>query len=404
MIRRLVFVLVGLVLPLTAACSGDSLEPMSATTSPAAIFSPAPQPSPTTSYVPTPAPSNAHPAGTRTGELQVDKVLEAVESRQASRIFGLLQFVSWPCSRAPQNGGILGCRDGEADGTESLVVAWGGCEGGFVREDAADERVELWLRLNSGGVYAVLEASVRAQPAYRGQFVIVYANGQALEVDYGGVTYLNFGCGDLDGEDVVADLAQSRGPVTFLLAPPGTVIPAPATPYLLPTPVPPRAHPLGTRTGNPMIDAVIAAAESRDVAALSALVSYYPWPCTAEPGVGTVECPAGAAEGTAVEVFGWGGCDGSFYARGDPESFEGFAIFMGRQTFNPRVYAVVRGELFPGIAIPGKAFIAFAGGVLVKVDSSGVTFLTHTCGATPDAWIAQLAQFTPLEFILPPVP
>jgi hypothetical protein len=139
---------------------------------------------------------SAHPPGTRTGNPAVDSVLHAVETQDGSRLGDLFHYFSWRCTRATGIGG-LPCLDSEPTGAAVEVIAVSGCEGSFHRKDAATGELSAnFLRFNDGKLYAVLET-----PPYRrgeqipGDHVILFANGQSVGVDAGGITYLHFACG-----------------------------------------------------------------------------------------------------------------------------------------------------------------------------------------------------------------
>jgi len=165
-------------------------------------------------------------------------------------------------------------------------------------------------------------------------------------------------------------------------------------------------HPLGTRTGMPVVDAVIAAAEARDAERMVELIHYYELPCT-EPGIAAVPCPAGKPIGTPVEVFGWGTCEGVFALKGDPTIEESMTMSVAEDEANPyaldpRVYAVVRGPLFPREAIPGEALIVFASGRVASVSSEGLTYLSQMCVGNGEDWVERRKQQMSVGFILQP--
>jgi len=105
-------------------------------------------------------------------------------------------------------------------------------------------------------------------------------------------------------------------------------------------------------TGIPALDAIIAAAERGDTAALQAAIQYTPTACvTTQQGIGAPPlCRAGEAEGTMVEVIPLAQCEG-FFTRADElrlDALAGAASLYG-------VYRASAAEQFP----PGKYWAIF---------------------------------------------
>ncbi|MBI5949594.1 MAG: hypothetical protein HY875_15750 [Chloroflexi bacterium] len=85
-----------------------------------------------------------------------------------------------------------------------------------------------------------------------------------------------------------------------------TARPEPPTPTPVPPPQPdPRTYPAGTRSGIAIIDAIIAAVESKDGAALEKLAHYLSYPCEGPKPVQPhpLRCANGVAEGTPKVGF-----------------------------------------------------------------------------------------------------
>lgn len=91
--------------------------------------------------------------------------------------------------------------------------------------------------------------------------------------------------------------------------------PAPATSPSVPASStapsgPPLLHPLPFRTGNPILDPIVAAAATADSAKLISLVELRSTPCTHRTGgdVTLPPCESDETEGKTVEVFNGSGC------------------------------------------------------------------------------------------------
>jgi hypothetical protein len=100
----------------------------------------------------------------------------------------------------------------------------------------------------------------------------------------------------------VTSIAAATGTAT----PPGSTTPVQPTPERTPRP-----------SGNDLIDAVVAAVERNDAAALQGLVHYFLLECTDGNAPDAVPCPAGKPPGAAVPVVGVGDCEGHFIQDGD---------------------------------------------------------------------------------------
>jgi hypothetical protein len=107
-------------------------------------------------------------------------------------------------------------------------------------------------------------------------------------------------------------------------------------------------------TGLPEIDAIVAALSTGDMAQILPLVGFTPVACTVNPqGIGAPpQCPAGVPEGTPINVFPSGAC-------------EGYYILPDQLRFDPvgsmPLFAVVRWHPFirEGYSAPGDYEILF---------------------------------------------
>lgn len=202
--------------------------------------------------------------------------------------------------------------------------------------------------------------------------------------------------------------SPTTAPAAAIFAPP---LPSPtlgpSTSVILP--LAPDPHRLGTRTGIARVDAVIAAYEARDAAALAALINFYPMPCTSTEIVhGALTCPAGVAVGTPVEVFGYAACEGTFIQRGDPELPGVIPTYLtpprGAAVADAKIYAVIQGRIAPGEPIPGDTLIVYNSGLVMSVDQQGLTFIAGPCGATGSQWLEQrIARLGAQSYVLTPL-
>lgn len=142
------------------------------------------------------APSNAwvspesyHPLTTRTGNAEIDNVLDAVASGDARQLRALVQFTNAPCTQREGLGGPPKCREGESEGTLVDVLPFIGSEGSFFRKD----EIGNWQGVDATGLYAVYEVSpaVTAEQYYPlGKYAIVLVGSDqqspvVLRVDQG---------------------------------------------------------------------------------------------------------------------------------------------------------------------------------------------------------------------------
>jgi hypothetical protein len=173
-----------------------------------------------------------------------------------------------------------------------------------------------------------------------------------------------------------------------------------------------KVHPLGTRTGVPIVDAVVAAAEQGDAQKLATLVHYYTLPCQ-RGGMAAVPCASGQPVGSPSQVFGGGVCEGDFYLRGDPAIPGVLANFLkpspptqpGPPPLDARLYAVIKRVIFPSEPrVPGEYLIVFASGHVLSVDSQGLTWFSLACGvpSSPESYVSGGFVATGQTLLLPP--
>jgi hypothetical protein len=215
---------------------------------------------------------------------------------------------------------------------------------------------------------------------------------------------LTVGCTTEAATEPTPEVTSSPAAAIFATVEPTPTF-GPAEPLVLPLASAP--YPAGTRTGDPEVDAVIAAFEARDAAALTAQISFYPIPCTDAEGIGGLPCPAGMMAGAPVDVFGYGTCEGGWMKRGDPglaAVIPGNMTATGTAAFDARVYAVIQARPFPTEPVPGDTMIVFNSGVVMTLDENGLTYISGACGANGRQWLeAQISHFGAQPYILTPL-
>lgn len=156
-------------------------------------------------------------ADATTGIDAVDRVIEAVLSKDAARVRSLLVFTSVGCTNADGLGGPPKCRAGEAEGTLVDVFPSLGAEGSHMRR----EDLDAWVPLNVNLVYAVYRVSAQAytEPAFpAGEYAILFLGAEGhpaviAQVTQDGIVRLDY---IMDG-DYKARLERDAS--EFLIAP-----------------------------------------------------------------------------------------------------------------------------------------------------------------------------------------
>lgn len=158
-------------------------------------------------------------------------------------------------------------------------------------------------------------------------------------------------------------------------------------------------YPLGTRTGDPVIDAVLAAVEAGDAGALLNLIHYAPVPCANPQGSaapappGTFLCPNGQPDGTGIPAVRTE--NGGVHPEGDAivaDLVEAFFLNLA----DPRVHAIV--EESPNLQA-GERSIVFASGEALIVDADGIAAILFFATNQPENRLASARSF-----VLPPLP
>ncbi len=147
------------------------------------------EPAPTPGSIPPDA--QYHPLPIETGVDPVDRVLEAVASRDPGDLRSVVEFTEAVCTHADGLGGPPKCREGEAEGTPMEVLPFLDSEGSFLRK----AEIDRWSGMDVSGVYAIYEVSpsLRAEQYYPvGEYVILFVHGEeqsavALRVGQSGI-------------------------------------------------------------------------------------------------------------------------------------------------------------------------------------------------------------------------
>ncbi len=165
-------------------------------------------------------------------------------------------------------------------------------------------------------------------------------------------------------------------------------------------------YPIGTRTGDAVLDAVIAAVEAGDANTLFGLIHYVPIACD-DPNAGpvqppgTFQCPNGEPDGTEIPALVAEGTDGWTLPEGDPEIPGLLADFMPA---DPRLYAIAGSPLgwedvppAAGLSVTPHTLV-FATGQALIVDDVGVTTILQV-PTDPQSRVS-----TATTFVLAPLP
>ena len=91
-----------------------------------------------------------HPLTTRTGNEEIDHILDVVANGDAQALQSLTQFTNAKCTKQDGLGSPPKCRAGEAEGTPVEVLPFLGPEGNFLHKEEIDQlryenSYEYWL-------------------------------------------------------------------------------------------------------------------------------------------------------------------------------------------------------------------------------------------------------------------
>jgi hypothetical protein len=134
------------------------------------------------------------------------------------------------------------------------------------------------------------------------------------------------------------------------------------------------------RSGIPAIDAILDAAQAGDTTRLADLISYQPVKCSDPGQIGTLPCPAGVANGTALPAISISSCEGGYAT---PEEAPQQLVEMARRPLYAVVEATapaVAGVLQPDASV-GLVLLASPsqGAVALTVGKGGVTSVRTGC-------------------------
>jgi len=317
------------------------------------------------------------PGPRRTGDPALDAIIEAVEAHDVDALLGFVEYQEVPCSEPGEGmGGYPSCEAGEAAGTiVRALPLMDGCEGSWARD--ARESLRRFA-LEADGLWAVADVTDYPDwglwpiPDTLLVFHSVRPGGQEpptdvawyLELKDGRILRTAFVCfGPLEG---LLDSASGLS-VTVMHGPWHEPIEFSG----------PR------RTGDPALDAIIAAVEARDVDALVGMLGTELVECRGPDEPAQIGSPptcaeAGVSPGSTVTVAWGGGCEGnpSLDYRGLLERWLPMQDGLYAVTEHPREpqsHLIFHGQL----ALGGSARSLW-------VRDGEIAFVNFGCGATAE--------------------
>ena len=296
-----------------------------------------------------PQPPSSHPLSIRTGDAGVDSILAPLATFDAA---GLLRHIASP---------------------SALLVRE--CQGEDSTRDAS--YVESWVNQLAGqayGIHAVIQLPEGYQPSANHMVIVVRE-----------LNPLNW--------DVVGILEQDGAVVGVIEACSYPEIMYPPAVYLVAPPVGGLASiDANRRSGIPIVDAILNAAQAQDATAMAELIEYQPVACS-EPGqIGSLPCPPGTAPGTLLDALPSTACEGGFLL---PEDAPMSLI----QTASAPLYAVVQTDLSNAPVYKMVVATREGGRAAITVGERGVMEISRGCfDGSPD-WL--LRSDDP-SFLLPP--
>ena len=164
----------------------------------------------------------------RTGDPDLDAIIDAVEAKDASALRALLIFQTQACTTELGLGGPPKCLDGQADGTEVGVFAYSLCEPGWIRDDGIEAALtetlsnmpELYAAFRAPAGYTLAQTAVQSVLLFDGDDPRVdesgFNRGLLIGIRDGGIIAIAPGCGAGSGADgMIPD-----GVDAFLVDPP----------------------------------------------------------------------------------------------------------------------------------------------------------------------------------------
>lgn len=206
-------------------------------------------------------------------------------------------------------------------------------------------------------------------------------------------------CSGGDGEppptppEVATEATLTPAPFRASTASPSPALPDPS-PEPRPTATLAGMYPPGTRTGDPAIDAILAAFEQKDLAAIESRIRYKVLPCASEQRRDRPLCPEGVAPGTTIKALSIGHCEGGLRPR------DRVPLALERQlTGTLYLYGIAR---FRSPSGETETLVMFGvgpkddAGVLFPLDADGrLTRVQWSCGIWP-------VPFQGVTWVLPP--
>lgn len=162
-----------------------------------------------------------YPAGTLTGNADVDPVIAAIASGKRERITAVTHFSAVPCTTTQQGiGSPPLCPEGVSEGTPVDALPTSSCEGGYWPRAHYEAEHELggW---SGDEIYAVLRVPRSADPAPAYAIIFNFRTpggstwGRSLMVVGGKITAIVGGCADLPER-----MATRFGPAATYILPP----------------------------------------------------------------------------------------------------------------------------------------------------------------------------------------
>ncbi len=274
----------------------------------------------TASPTATPEPTATPDVERRTGDPEVDAIIEAVEERDVAALASMTEYTEIGCTTAMGMGGPPKCEGGDAEGTTYLVLPVSACEGGW-RHEASGVLGEFAGRARGAwGVFDVTSTGDRGDlPPVDTLVVFHSAIDQSGETDI--AVYLELFEGKIRRTSLVC-----FGGIEEMFDHPGYETSLVAGTWDEPT-----AAPAVPQTGIEALDATLASVATYDYGALfedasRAMQDTPTVACaTQQMDVGTVECDPknGEVDGAQVHVFPSAYCHGT-YARSPEQPLRAF--------------------------------------------------------------------------------
>lgn len=165
---------------LTPPAPTATARPPTAAPAPPPTLTAAPSPTPQRTAMPTSIPGLPvlHPAAARTGDVQVDAIIDAFLGSDVAGRKRLIRYVTTPCTTAQGGGGPPKCAAGQADGTPVEVFPYAATEGEYATRPTIDRILDFQVT-GLYGVYRVPASTFRADYWPPGEYAVVLAGPAA---------------------------------------------------------------------------------------------------------------------------------------------------------------------------------------------------------------------------------